>query len=324
MNPTRLLVGVSGVVLAAATACTSSSGNPPSVTTTPVVTVPASTPVPSTSPLPRGVLASIAMSGGPLRMASGYGDLWVASHDGNTLFRVDPGSNAVVARINVGTEVCGTPAIGLGRVWVSGCGPGPLVSVDPKTNRVVKQANYPSSLEMTTAAGKIWASDPLDPVTMRRTAHVDAAAEEVVAGAGSLWFLETETGLVKRVDPTTASITRTYRAGDPTALETFGVFASGALLVYSGEDRLWQIDAATNHVTSRTLKGIAGAGATFTVGDGAVWVRPNDGNLYRFDQSTFDRTTYPADTSSGGFVTVAFGSVWESNIDDDSLWRVRE
>jgi streptogramin lyase len=244
----------------------------------------------------------------------------VASHDGNTLYRVDPATNKVVGRIRVGTEACGTPAIGLGRVWVSGCGPGPLVSVDPKTDRVDKHTNYSSSLEMTTAAGKIWAGDPLDPVTL----HVRASAEDVAAGAGSIWFLETETGLVKRVDPTTATITRTYRAGDPSALETFGVFASGALWVYSPGSRLWRIDAATNHVTSQVLKGIAGAGATFDVGDGAVWVRPNDGNLYRFDQSTFKRKTYPADTSSGGFVTIAFGSVWESNIDDDSLWRVRE
>jgi hypothetical protein len=69
---------------------------------------------------------------------------------------------------------------------------------------------------------------------------------------------------------------------------------------------------------------MTGEGATFDVGDGAVWVRPNDGNLYRFDLSTFQRTTYPADTSSGGFVNVAFGSVWESNIDEDSLWPLRE
>jgi hypothetical protein len=33
--------------------------------------------------------------------------------------------------------------------------------------------------------------------------------------------------------------------------------------------------------------------------------------------------TYAADSTTSGFVTVAFGSLWISNLDAGTVWRVR-
>jgi streptogramin lyase len=275
-------------------------------------------------PLPHGVLTAVPVSGGPLRMAAGFGSLWVSTHRGPLLYRIDPATNKVVARIVTGTESCGTPAIGFGRVWVSGCDPGPLVSVDASTNKVVARSKIETSLVMGVAAGKLWAGDPIDPTTLDRTAHLPVQGADVVSGAGSLWVVDTGSGLVKRVDPWTDTVTESYRAGEIGGLENFGVFADGALWVYSGGDRLWRIDPHRNRVAVHHLRGIGRhADATFTVGDGGVWVRPYDHNLYRFDvDSLSTRRIYPA--HGGGFVTVAFGSVWESNLEESNVWRVRE
>lgn len=315
------LVALFTALVAGTTACTA-RGAPqhvasPSMSTLPTVSAPP-------LPLPHGVLADISVGGGPLRMAAGFGSLWVASHRAASLVRIDPSTNRVLATIRTGTESCGEPAIGLARVWISGCGPGPLVAVDPKTNKVVARANYESSLVMAVADGKIWAGDPLDPATLHPTAHIHADAGDVVAGARSIWFME-ET-LVKRVDPGTGQVTHTYRAGDAGALENFGVFAAGALWVYSGGNHIWRIDPRRNTVTMHVLHGIdRDANATFAVGDGAVWVRPYAGLLYRFDLTNLTtRRKYSADTRASGFVTVAFGSIWESNLEEDSVWRLRE
>jgi hypothetical protein len=94
--------------------------------------------------------------------------------------------------------------------------------------------------------------------------------------------------------------------------------------VYGGGNELWRINPHTNRVTEQRLRGISrNANATFTVGDGGVWVRPFARLIYRFDvHSLSSRRAYPA--RGGGFVTVAFGSVWESNLDENNVWRVRE
>jgi streptogramin lyase len=178
---------------------------------------------------------------------------------------------------------------------------------------------------MAIAAGKIWAGDPLDPVTLRPTAHLKTTAADVVSGAGSVWYVDSDHGLVKRVDPVTDEVIRSYSAGEPGSEENFGVFAVGALWVYSGGNRLWRIDPSTNRVTTRVLDGLdANAQGTFDVGDGGVWVPPFGGDLFRYDLRTFARRTYPADNASSGFVLVAFGSVWESNLERETVWRVRE
>jgi len=324
MTSTHRLAAVSVAFLISASACGGGSSTPTAATEPSTGSTP-TTPGLAPPPLPHGVLASIVMPAGPLRLAAGFGSVWAAAHRGNVLYRVDPATNKVIARIHVGTESCGAPATGLGRVWVEGCGPGPLVVVDPKTNRVVARTHDETPLEMAVANGKIWAPDPVDPDTLHPTAHVDANASDVASGAGSMWFIDTDAGIVKRVDPATATVTRSYRAGKAGSDENFGVFANGALWVYSGGNQLWRIDPTTNTVTSHRLRGItAYAQGTFDVADGAVWVRPWSGKVYRFDLTTFSRKAYPANESSSGFVLVAFGSVWESNLEGASLWRVRE
>ncbi len=64
--------------------------------------------------LPDGVLASIPLHAGdaPSAIAIGYGSVWVETHRGTTLDRIDPTSNEVSASIDVGQQSCGAPGIG--------------------------------------------------------------------------------------------------------------------------------------------------------------------------------------------------------------------
>src|SRR5439155_12024118 len=49
----------------------------------------------------------ISVPGTPLAIASGYGSLWVAGHDGTTLYRINPRTGRIRAKIAEGTNACG-------------------------------------------------------------------------------------------------------------------------------------------------------------------------------------------------------------------------
>jgi streptogramin lyase len=298
-------------------------------------------PFPDTSKLPSGVLASITVGGGPLRMAAGFGSLWVATHRDTFLYRIDPATNEVTARIDVGQESCGTPGIGFGRVWALGCDPGTannLVVVDPSTNQVVGGLPY-GGLTLGFGDGDVWAPFRIDPETLEAGPKIHADGGDVVFGGGSVWVADGNQGIVSQVDPRTGRVVATLPAGLPQTGESYASFGSGKLWIYPGlqapaaqdahDAAIWEIDPRTDKVTERTLKPLSAfdelfGGATFTTGAGSLWVRDQGGKVHRFDAQTLKPLgTYAADPTTSGFVTVAFGSLWFSNLDAGTVWRVR-
>jgi hypothetical protein len=172
--------GVAAVVLLAtlASGCGGSAGKTSS----------ASGASPTVSPRPKGVLAVIPTPGGPLGIATGFGSVWVTSENGSVLYRIDPATNKVIARIDVGHAMCGVPGIGFGRVWVPDCdfGPQGLVVVDPATNRVVRAIGDGVAGSVGLGAGRVWAGPRIDPATfgeqpLLKTGHDDLASS---SGAG--------------------------------------------------------------------------------------------------------------------------------------------
>ena len=72
----------------------------------------------------------------PFGVASGAGSLWVAHDFGRSIWRIDPRSLRVLARIKLGQRTRGV-AYGRGRVWATT--ETDLVALDPRTNRVVRR-----------------------------------------------------------------------------------------------------------------------------------------------------------------------------------------
>src|SRR3954462_1873556 len=71
-----------------------------------------------------------------INMAAGADGVWLLSPTGVVL-RVDPATNAVVARIEIPPSEFGAIAIGSGSVWVTDFDHDTLHRIDPKTNKVV-------------------------------------------------------------------------------------------------------------------------------------------------------------------------------------------
>jgi streptogramin lyase len=302
---------------------------------------------PAQTPLPAGVLASIAVLHGdaPGGLAVGFGSVWVESHRGTHLYRIDPDSDRVIAQIDLGQEACGVPGIGFGRVWVPPCSDGTRTSViDPETNQVV--GSYQGGIiETVFVDGSVWTSTPttidgtfmrIDPTSLQPTAttHVGRWPVLAVEGDGFIWVadgdpLDPSRGSISKVDPATGLAVATFSTPTPGTYAMLR-FAFGALW-FKGSDnpRLLRIDPVSGNVTTYMIAGYTGMSQFFDAnpvdGLGSLWVRIADGTVARIDPATGTVTgTYPADPAGGGGeVAVAFGSLWVANFATDTIWRVR-
>jgi virginiamycin B lyase len=87
-------------------------------------------------PATNRVVARIGLPSDSAGAAAGFGAIWVTSASANVVFRIDPATNAVAAKIGVHPGPRFIAA-GAGGVWSLNQGDGSVSHIDPTTNRVV-------------------------------------------------------------------------------------------------------------------------------------------------------------------------------------------
>ena len=297
--------------------------------------------------LPKGVLAEIhvAEGGAPTGMVFGDGSGWVATHRGSTLYRIDPGSNRITASIELPAEACGTPAFVTGRVLTSVCvgQTGFNMIIDPATNKILGKGDCGGSVAA--GGGSVWSGAEMwmtrcDKRTFRNGVTVRAAGPHVSSvayGFGSVWAGDGIAGVVRRIDPRTGTVTATIAGAhiaDPENSDTHLTVAFGTL---------WETTddvSSSNQATIYRISPRSGSATAFKVavqpmefysrpvvaGLGSLWLRRSDSTVVRLDPANLRAIgTYPADPASGGGgdMAVAYGSLWVSNPDTDTIWRDR-
>jgi len=78
---------------------------------------------------------------GPQGMTAGFGSVWVGDATSQSVYRVDPATNAVIATIHAPTDsqACGDLAADTTGIWVGGsCDTSVIWKIDPQTNTVSK------------------------------------------------------------------------------------------------------------------------------------------------------------------------------------------
>jgi glutamine cyclotransferase len=289
---------------------------------------------------------TIHTAGFPTSVSASFGSIWVTSHRGGYLYRINPSTDKVAATIDVSDALCMVPIVAENKLWVSGCevGQTPMdgftYEVDPTTNRVVGRI---VGLDPHFGAGSIWTTvgrsveriDPKSGVVLAKIEVPDAKPASItewgIGGIadGSVWAI-TDTAAV-RISTTTNAVTNVI------TLPSVGnaVFAQG----YSGSspiailDRkiwfsqypfLYQVDPVTNIASPTTLKvgpfSQWGDGS-LSAGNGALWVRTTDTQVVRIDPLSDQVTARYRATGGGGGITIAFGSLWTANAISDSVWR---
>lgn len=239
------------------------------------------------------LVADPSVGATPTQVAYGEGAYWVTNADGDSVSKIDPGTDAVVDTIPaVGSSPSGI-AIGNGSVWVANSLGGTVARINATTDGVVQRipvGNGPVGIVY--AAGAVWVANTADETVTRidastgqrskRPLAIDAT--ELAVGDGALWVTQREANHVVRIDPKSGSVVQSIQVGNgPTGI----AFGDGSVWVANSLDgTVSRISPVTNAVTATISTGDTPAGVALD-GRGNVWVTNEyGGTLVRIDPTT--------------------------------------
>ena len=165
------------------------------------------------------------------RMAYGAGALWAVGVD-NRIYRIDPATGGIVARIPVEARVS-TLAAGAEGVWFLSWTDRAVRRIDPATNRVAERIPVDSAAlsGIAVGGGAVWVTSPYDgrlwritpgKPARRRPIGVGGLPYFVSYGDGAAWTADYRDGVLARVDAGTDTVTRRVR------IEAAQALAAGA------------------------------------------------------------------------------------------------
>jgi YVTN family beta-propeller protein len=276
----------------------------------------------------------------PGPIAAGAGLVWAISLDSQSVSRIDPQTRKLLGTKGVG-DIPGNVAGSTGEVWIlDRCGdgsPGSLLHIHTAAGGGIELDEAISLANLTPEQGagsaspgarcglaatgqSAWVATNIPPGLVRVDYDRASASSSVVkaiplahapsaiaAGAGSVWVVDGDDEVVRRIDPDSGKVLRVIRAGNGPVAITFG---AGVVWVANGEDdSVSRIDPRTSSVTKAISVG--GEPAAIATGGGSVWVaNSGGGSVSRIDP----RTNHVVDTFSVGHspqgVAVAGGAAW--------------
>jgi virginiamycin B lyase len=257
--------------------------------------------------------------------------VWISNKPKNSVSRLDPKTNKVAEVIQTGSKPCSGLAIGFGSLWVPNCGDRTLARVDLKTYKVAATvpmgigdsegglAASPDSIWMITDKNGTLAR--IDPATNKVVAEIYVArgSYTVEFGEGAVWVTSTEGNLVSRVDPHTNLVTDTIPVGK--APRFLAVGEGGVWTLNQTDGSVTRIDPKTNKVVATIEVGVPGGGGDIAAGEGSVWVTSFDIPISRIDPAT-NKVVQQFTGKGGDALRVGLGSVWLSNGEAGTVWRI--
>jgi virginiamycin B lyase len=256
--------------------------------------------------------------------------VWVANGPKNTVHRLDPKTNTVVAAVPAGKRPCSGLTAGFGSIWSPSCGDKTVARIDVKTNQVVATVPVgPAESEggIAASADAIWlvtdrkgVLSRIDPGTNKVTAEVAITPNSaaVIYGAGSIWVTTPEKNLLTRVDPKTNQVTATIEVGPQPRFLTVG--AGSVWTLNQGDGTISRVDASSGKLVTNIAVGIPGSGGEIAFGEGHVWATTFQIPLSEIDPAT-NQVIKQWFGAGGDSVRVGHGSVWLSNLREQNVWR---
>jgi tRNA A-37 threonylcarbamoyl transferase component Bud32/streptogramin lyase len=278
------------------------------------------------------VSAPIPVGRGPLRVATGDGEVWATSEPDGTLSKIDPRTLSVAgAPLQVGTGVSGV-AVGGGSVWVSSPPTGRVLRVDPDSGRVlarIEVGGRPGAIVY--GGGRIWVADEegagvtaINAASGRiykRGIVPHAAPLRLAVGAGGLWVSSASTGAIRRIDLGSAVAAAPISVGRGPAGITVG---NGLVWVANSRSAtVARVDPSLNGRLGDPIE-IGGRPGGIDAGTDFVWVaNATDGSVSRLDLDSGERVGDPIRVGPDpGAVAVGAEAVWIANNGDGTVSRI--
>jgi virginiamycin B lyase len=257
--------------------------------------------------------------------------VWVSNEPRNSVTRIDPIANTVVATVTVGRQPCSGLAAGFDTLWVPNCGDSTVSRIDLKTGNVLTAFPITIGNEeggLAVGAGSVWMMTDargtlarIDPATNRTVAEIYVAPGSfaVAFGEDAVWVTSSEQSVVTRVNPYTNVVEQTIRVG-PTP-RFLAVGEASVWTLNQGDGTISRIDPKTNTVTATIAAGIPGRGGEIAVGEGSVWATSFEYPITRVDPAT-NSVAQQFYGPGGDAIRVGHGSVWLSNLRQGNVWRL--
>jgi DNA-binding beta-propeller fold protein YncE/predicted Ser/Thr protein kinase len=274
----------------------------------------------------------IPIGKGPLRVATGEGEVWATSAPDGTLSKIDTRTLEVAgAPRQIGAGVSGV-AIGEGSVWVSSPRTGRVLRIDPTSGQVqmkIAVGGRPGAIAI--GGGRVWvadeggtgvtAIDALNGEIYKRGLAPHAAPLRLAVGAGGLWVSSASTSAVRRIDLGSAAAGAPILVGRGPA----GVTVAGGLVwvANSRASTVSRVDPSLHSILGDPIQ-VGGTPGGIDAGPETVWVANSaDGTVSRIDLGSGEPTGSPiAVGPKPGAVAVGADAVWVANNGNGTLTRI--
>lgn len=237
-----------------------------------------------------GKLATVEMPKPCGTMAMAEGSLWVGNCDGGEVYRIDPQTAQVLAKIPAGVGPSGEQNVvaGAGSIWVPNQEGSTISRIDPATNAVVASID------------------------------VVAGTTYLTFGFDALWAASGEGQLLQQIDPASNSVTNEITLGK---MPGFLVAGEGAVWVQEqGDGTVARIDPAAMEVSGRVKVGDNLKWGDIDTGDGKVWLRTTDDQTFVvIDAATLDILARVGAAEGSGALRYTPDGVWTSAHDVQTL-----
>lgn len=237
-----------------------------------------------------GMRASVAVPKPCGTMAIAFGSLWVANCKDGDVYRIDPATARVVAKIPAGVGPSGELNVvaGAGSIWAPSETSGLIARIDPATNAVVA------------------------------TIEVADGASYQAFGYDALWVASGKSGSLQRIDPQANAVTHTVGLGN---MPGFLAAGEGAVWIQEqGDGTVARIDPASVAVTARIKVGGNLKWGDIDTGGGKVWLRTTDDQMFAvIDPQTLTVVARHGKASGSGALRYTPSGVWTSAHDLQTL-----
>lgn len=278
------------------------------------------------------IIAKIPIPGSPDWMAIDSNAVWTSNGARNSIARIDPASNRLVATVPVGGSPCSGLAAGFGSIWAPSCQVQRVERIDASTNSVtarVQTGVADSEGGIAAGAGSVWIMTDqngtlarIDPTTntVLRTINMDSASFALTATDDAVWVTSSGHNRLIRVDPRTNQVSAHIDVGPSPRF--LCVTEDSVWVLNQGDGTVTRVDSESHQVVSTIKVGKAGPGGDIAFGEGAVWVTMVNVPLTKIDPAT-NRVTHQFVGPGGDAIRSGFGSLWLCSFFLQEMWRVK-
>ena len=263
--------------------------------------------------------------------------VWVTSHRGGILSRIDPSTNEVVAvvesrilpdcRVNACVGLGGVD-VRDGEVWLHNPYLQQFLRIDTESNEVVDQVSDIGRGGFIPGSSLMWAAGPgggamgrdFDSGDLTVTVHHNGEIEPAGVAAGSAWFTTSACDDLLRVDLATGSVRATIPAGGCVR----SVVDVGGEVWASTFRGILRIDPAKNQILGSISASTDNDRLSLVVVGDSVWFRTRVTEIVRIDAASgqpMERIGLPPgqyQAEIGG----GHGSVWIANWAEGTVYRI--